>query len=331
MTRKGLMIVVGALLLQISAAYAEVSSDVRATLFREATEALAAANAVKASIFAPVAYSEGAEHYRDAEEKIAAGGSIESIQRALAEATANFTGAVAATEVAQVTLASAIAARNDAQNAEASQYAQESWMTAEQSFASAAQRLEQGSVKSAQRIGEQARERYRDAELVAIKANYLDETRSLLEQAKQVKAKRYAPKTLQRAEALLAEAETTLDKDRYDTDRVRSLAQDAKYESRHAIHLAKLGEQLRSRKLTAEESQLRWERAFRQVATQLDSGIDFAEGPEPAARSLLEQVSALQQRLAESDAQVVEKELQITALTEQVSALESRLGGESGE
>jgi hypothetical protein len=48
---------------------------------------------------------------------------------------------------------------------------------------------------------------------------------------------RYAPVTLEKAQRLLAEAERELNENRYDTDRPRSLARQANYEAKHALHL----------------------------------------------------------------------------------------------
>ena len=66
-------------------------------------------------------------------------------------------------------------------------------------------------------------------ELIAIKANYLNETRDLIAMAEKLKAERYAPESLTNARTLLTSAETALNENRYDTDKPRSLAADAKH------------------------------------------------------------------------------------------------------
>ena len=75
------------LLLTGAWASAESASDLRATMFREADQALAAANAVKASIYAPVSYAAGAESYRDADSPTASRRAIHRPRRSLPEAT----------------------------------------------------------------------------------------------------------------------------------------------------------------------------------------------------------------------------------------------------
>ena len=203
--------IIGIILIAVSAqAGAESTDDLRATLFKNATDALLASNAVRSSVYAPVSYSEGAKAYQKAEETLAEGGNIESIRRYLADAEQQFTKALKATEVARVTLSNAIQARDDAVNAESERFAKDSWNAAEVTFATAATRLEEGSGKSAERLAKKAEEEYRAAELDAIKANYLSETKDLLEQADDAKAKRYAPTTFAKAKELLAVAEKEL-------------------------------------------------------------------------------------------------------------------------
>ena len=302
-------------LLLLTPLLAVAAEDVRSTLFRDAEKALAEANEVQASVLAPASYAAASEEYRKAESLVSSGGSIERIQSHVNEAARLFRKAAAATDVARVTLPNAIDARNDALSAEAGTYAAEQWRDAEVLFASAVKRLEQESVKSARRIGADAEESYREAELLAIKANYLDETRVLLEEAKRQKAKRYAPKTLGTAEDLLQRAEEALDRNRYDTDEPRSLAQDAKYEARHAIHLSQLGQRFRDGDVTLEETQLEWEDAVRKIGDQLDSRVDFASGPEAAAASIVTVLSQAQTQWQE------DKQL-VSALTSEAQSLE---------
>ena len=94
---------------------------------------------------------------------------------------------------------------------------------------------------------------YRDAELIAIKAQYLSETRRLLEDADRARVGRYAPITLGKAKQLLADAERELNENRYDTDLPRSLARQANYEAKHAIYLSEVVRDVRDDDLTVEE------------------------------------------------------------------------------
>ena len=111
------------LLLGLFVLGAAAQENLRATLFAQTDEALKAANEARANVLAPKNYADAAEHYRDAEKKLERGGSIESIKKDLADAARSLRKAVDATRLAGVTLTSAIQARNDAEEANAKQFA----------------------------------------------------------------------------------------------------------------------------------------------------------------------------------------------------------------
>ena len=191
------------LLMSAGISVAVAQDDLRETLFAQTDEALKAANEARANVLAPKNYGDAAAYYRSAEDKLKRGKSIESIKKDLDDAAQSMRKAVEATRIAGVTLASAIQARNDAEEADAAKYAAKQWRDAEVKFASAAKRLEEGNVNSARSRGNDAEELFRVAELAAIKANYLDEARRLIKQADDDRVDRYAPKTLAKAESLL--------------------------------------------------------------------------------------------------------------------------------
>ena len=297
---------------------AESPQNLRATLFGAADQALAAANEQRASLLAPDSYASGAEAYRRAEEILADGGGIEAIQRNLARARDDFTEAAADAEIAGARFSAALDARADADSAEADRYAPELWRDAEETLTEAASRLARGRDKSADDRADAARGQYREAELAAIKANYLNETRSLLETADDLRARRYAPISFERASALLAEAEQALNADRYDTDRPRNLAQLAEHNAHHAIYVARLQRQIYDDDTTLEEVLLDWEGALSALADELDVPVYFDDGHEAAVKRMSEAIATLkaditflEQAVADRDAQIASLELEV--------------------
>ena len=293
-------------------------SDLRETLFTQADAALEAANAARANVLAPKNYGEAAEYYRSAEDKLNRGRSIESIEKDLAAAAVSLRMAVDATRLANVTFSSAIQARDDAEAANAAQFASKQWRDAEERFSSAAVRLENGNVNAARSRSDDAVKLYRAAELTAIKANYLDETRRLIAQAKSDRVERYAPKTLAKAERLLARAEKSLTENRYDTDEPRSIAREAMYEAKHAIYLAKTLKPVRDRDVSLEDYALANERPITQIASTLDQVAEFDQGFELPTTSITASIEGLQKEayeLSESRTQIIdlEKEIQLLA------------------
>ena len=313
------------LMMSAIATSAVAQDDLRETLFAQTDIALKAANEARANVLAPRSYADAAEAYRSAEDKLRRGRSIESIKSDLDYAAQALRKAADATRLANVTLTSAIQARDDAEAANAATYAAAEWREAEQKFALAAGRLEDGNVKYAQSRGQEAEALFRDAELAAIKANYLDETRRLIRQAKDSRVDRYAPKTLAKAEALLGQAENALSRDRYDTDEPRSLARQAKYEAKHAMYLARELKPVRDRDISLEDFALANEAPIVSIAGSLDIVAELDDGFDAPTKAIIGQVEELQKASYE----LSERRAQIFELEEELQRLESELGIQS--
>lgn len=313
------------LLLSTSIGVATAQDDLRETLFTQADEALKAANEVRANILAPKSYAEAAEAYRSAEDKLERGRSIESIKSDLDDAAKALRQAVDATRLANVTLASAIQARDDAEAANAKTFADAEWREAEERFASAARRLEEGNVNSAKSRGLDAEKLFRTAELTAIKVNYLDETRRLIAQAKDTRVDRYAPKTLARAETLLSQAELALNTNRYDTDEPRSLARQAKYEAKHAMYLAGALKPVRDKDISLEDFALTHEAPIVSIAGSLDLVAELDQGFDAPTNAIIGRVEELQKDSYE----LGERRTEISALEMELQRLENEMGIQS--
>lgn len=313
------------LILGLGTSLAVAEDNLRETLFTQTDDALKAANEARANVLAPKNYSDAAKLYRAAEDKLRRGRSIESIKSDLDEAAQALRKAVDATRLANVTLTSAIQARDDADAANAESYAADEWVKAEQKFASAATRLEAGNVNSARTRADDAEALYRTAELAAIKANYLDETRRLISKAKETRVDRYAPKTLEKAESLLRQAEKALTENRYDTDEPRSLARQAKYEAKHAAYLAQQLKLVQDRDFTLEEFALANEIPLVSIAGSLDLVAELDEGFEGPTSLIISRVEALQKDAYE----LSERRGQIFEMEEEIQRLERDLGTQS--
>ncbi len=305
--------------------------DLRATLFAQADDALIAANEARASVLAPKSYGEATKYYRSAEDKLNRGRSIESIKKDLDSAAKALRDAVAATRLAGVTLTSTIQARDDAEAANAESFASESWRDAEERFASAAARLEDGNINAARSRANDAEKLYRSAELAAIKANYLDETRRLIAQAKKDRIDRDAPKTLAKAESLLAAAELALTQNRYDTDEPRSIARQAKYEIKHAMYLASTLRPVRDRDVSLEDFALSTEVPVERIASSLDLVAEFDQGYDAPTAAVTSRIATLQKdayELSERRSQILELESEIQELEGQLGTQSARLAAQ---
>jgi outer membrane protein OmpA-like peptidoglycan-associated protein len=313
------------------AAGAAAQDDLRATLFNETDAALEAARAADAEFLAPDTFARALEVYGAAEEDFARGRNIERIRLELNNANELFNASAEAAEIATVTLASLIKTRDDASTANAATFATELWTSAEEAFNGAVRRLESGDIRGARSRGEEAEALYRDAELTAIKAQYLSQTRALLAQAEQLRVPRYAPKTFAHAQELLAQAERELNENRYDTDLPRSLAQQANYEARHAIFLAERIINIDDENLTQEDVILAYEDPLTRIAAAADKVAALDNGTEPVVTELVAYIEELRENSQQANLDFENSRARITELDDEIRALDAQLGGVSQE
>lgn len=318
-----------ALLLLANAAHGQ--AELRATFFKDADAAKAAAEEANASLLAPRSFGRGMKEYEDAEEALARGRNIETVRSNAGDAARYFSEAAEAATLAKTALAQVLKSRQDAANAGAPELAPDVWEDAQRDFGSAIRLLERGDLAGAQRENIAATTLYRDAELVAIKAQYLNETRGLLEQADRARVDRYAPITFNSAQQLLADAERELNENRYDTDLPRNLARQANYEAKHSIYLSEIARTIRDRDLTVEELVLQWEAALANVANAADIVPAMSGGPDALSAELADHVTSLQDRVQSLEQQKQENELRLEDLQAELAALDERLGGATAE
>jgi OOP family OmpA-OmpF porin len=305
--------------------------ELRNTFFKEADAAKAAAEAANAELLAPRNYERGVREYLDAEEALERGRNIETVRSNAADATQYFDAATKAAGIAKTALAQVMKSRQDAANARAPELAAEIWTDAQETFAAAISLLERGDLKGAKRRDLEAIGLYRDAELVAIKAQYLSDTRRLLADADRARVGRYAPITLGKAKQLLADAERELNENRYDTDLPRSLAIQANYEAKHAIYLSEIVRKVRDRDLSAEVLVLNWEEPLRNIAGAADIVPDMEDGPDRLAGSLVAYIESLRNENQSLQQEKLENETRLAEMEEELSALDERLGGATAE
>ncbi len=295
-------------------------AEMRGSLFRAADDARTVALSRSANVLAPITYAEAMDALNKAQSLFDRSGSVETIRRTLTQAENRFNKATEAADIAATALDAVIQARRDASSSEAKRFADDEWEEGEVAFLEATRRLERGSISSSQRYAKKAEAAYREAELIAIKANYLDETRDLIERAEKLRAERYAPVSLSRARERLQQAEDGLNKDRYNTDRPRSLALDAKHAALHAIFVSTLDQRIRDRETNLEAVLLEWEETISKLGDALDKPLYFDFGEKAAINEVLAAITDLQNENAQLTQNVAER-------TAQVARMQELLGG----
>jgi len=304
-----------------------VAQDIRGSLFAEADAALKECMTARADILVPKLYGAGMKNYRKAEDDLKKGKNLEGIRKDLQSATASFRRSLEGVKLANVTLAASLAARDDAQSADAPKHAAEQWRKADRKFTEAAEKLEDGDVKGAQRRSAEAETLFREAELDAIKQSFLNETWGLLERAERDDVKKRAPATLHRAGMLTGQADKALTENRYDADEPRSLAQEAKYEAQHALYLASVVEKVEKKDLPLETLLLNNEKPLQSIAGALDILASFEEGMDRTTAAILKKIVVYQDSLQRLNSKVAEGSEQIASQEARIKELEADLGG----
>lgn len=282
------------------------------TLLKPTAERLDSARRQQLDLLTPQSFQRAQKAFTKAGEKLERGRSLESIKDELSKANAALDKAEENRQPASIMLSNGLEARNDALQVEADEYDQRGWEKAEDLLRKAGVTLEKGSIKSAENRAAAAVDAYRELELRAIKSRYLAEAAALIAEAKEDHVDKFAPKTLAKAERLLAEAEQALNTDRYDTDRPRSLAREAKYEAIHSRYIAAVVEQEREdREVTVEDLVLQWEQPFRRIAGELDIVVNLSKGHDQPTADIVQAVNNLKAELRVTGLELDERSQQL--------------------
>ena len=298
----------------------------KADLFKAALTAKAEAMQNQAEIYSPTHFEKAEGHLAKADEYFQKGKTREDTQKELRMAESYFLKAVESTKLAHSQLQDCIKARTDALAVESPLYRPKEWTKSEATFKEAVCKVEEGDLASAKNKARKAEQEFRNVELESIKANYLDETHARIKEGEKSDVKKSAPKTLAKSKGLAENAEQLLIENRYDTDQVRLLAKEAKYEINHAFYLTEKIQSIENSKQTLEDVLLESESYLQAVADKLDLKVGFEQGFQKPADDIVQSIRDLQNEIADRKQDLEDKEGQINALSEQLSQLQEQLG-----
>jgi len=304
------------------------ASAVKQRLFNGAYLAQQAADQENAPFLSPKNYSSGQVALAKAEQLYAKGKPVDVVREHLVKAIGFYELSKVTVKKARNELASVLSARKAGQAMHAVDHSPKDWKKAEKLLADAIEQLENDKLAKAKRTEEKAVLLYRDAELVAIKAEYLNETRSLITEAEKQKIKKWAPISLRRSQELLATAEVELTENRYDVDLPRSLAKQARYEARHAFYIAKLIKERRDQDMSEEQWILQSEKPLQELAAAADINGEFDKGLEPVAKEVIDYLETTRDKLQGEKQSQADKDIQIAGYRELLNEFAELYGGE---
>lgn len=298
-------------------------------LFGDLKVQLARAEASHAEVLSPERFAKAMKYYKDADTAFHQSRNLDSVRADIARSREWLGKAREVMEVSSTTFARTIESRNNALSADAPGFAAQAWQRAEKAMRDATRKVEDGDLRAARQDATQVADLYQQAELQAIKTNYLSGARALLEQAKKEKADRYATKTFVDAKLLLEQAERELTENRYDTDYPRDLARRARNEAQHAITITRLAIGVNRKDFAVEDIITNFEKPLIQIADELNIVPSLHEGFEPTRDAILKRVEALQKdshELEQLRLVVDDHELEIARLAALVKDYELKLG-----
>ncbi|NOZ56343.1 MAG: OmpA family protein [Calditrichaeota bacterium] len=321
MTRfaKGSATLLLALILPVAPLFAQVDKK---ALFEPAVKAIAEAKADQAELLAPRLLEEAEKKLKRAEKAYQENRKISDVQKRVKEAAEAARHAREVALMGKVAFKTLLPAREAAAKARAAELAPELYKDAEKLFNDAVKALQYGDLEEAKARGERAEAKYREAELVAIKAALLGKARGLRRDALEAKADKLAPVTFGKAESYLAEAENLLDKDRYAAERASELASRAEYEYRHAIYLAGQIREAAKEPALIERGFLNYETNLARIGAELSVPLAFDQDVEEPTRRIIEAIRTIQQEDEKLQKSLAEREQTIADLRRQIKDCE---------
>lgn len=308
-----------------SASYYEPVSaqdQIKARVFQKSTNLLSQAKAEQADLLSPTLYAKAVEQYDVASKEFDRG---KNIQKKITEINDLLTSAVEHAKLAKVTFPHLLSARDEALEANAVENAPDFYEKAEALFLETAQTLEKGNINSAKEKSLQAERAYREAELVAIKANIIGNVKLHLKKAQEEDVHKYASITFNRSQTLLAEAEKILNSDRSARTEARQKAELAGYEVKHAAFLANAIQKLKKDDSNWEKLILQNEKYLSQIMISLGFAPEFDEGFEKPVTAAVQAINDLKKEKQQLANEVSSQDQTIEALNTDIIKLQAEL------
>lgn len=266
------------------------AQELQSALFNDVNRIRQNAIGVQANVLSPKSFEEAVKAYDKAKVDYLEDGDLADIRENINKSYSKFSEAIENSKVNAVLFSEALAARGDALNAEANQGNTDLWNDAEEVMRDAAKEFENGNSNDAKEEATKAVTLYRNAELEAIKTNYLANAKKLVEKAEADKVNKRAPKTLEQAKLLIARVEKMLADDRYDTDEARYLAKEAEYKAALAIHIASQVQILDEKDYEVEDYLLMAYDPLISIGENLDMYLKFDQGVAPPLSQVLSRI-----------------------------------------
>ncbi|NTV45170.1 MAG: OmpA family protein [Chlorobiales bacterium] len=294
--------------------------------FSLSNQLLDKARQLKADVYSPKNFGQAMKYYNDAQSVFKKSGSLQEIQQNTDKAEAYLKKSLEFSDLARLTFANPIEARNQASSALASKYSPETWSKAEKIFKGAMEEMEDNDLQGAKDEANEAEKIYRKAELEAIKVNLVGPAKELLKKAEKMGAEDYAPATLKEARQSISEVEKLIDQNRYAQEEGLSLAKKAKYHAQHALFLTREIKELKKKDYGFEEQFLSNEAQLNKVAEALDIDLDLSQGYTAPVDTVATAIKSLRNQNEKFQQDLNSRNEQISMMQQQIASMEKSIG-----
>ena len=261
----------------------------------EVEKLVTTAQSQEVNLYSPKTFKELEKELQEARSDLLKGESEQKVHEKLNKVNQLLKTALENTQEVKKQLPDLLQARENAVVAEAPEYALELFEKGEEAFQKAMREIEDRDINDAIKEGKKGEDYFQQAELKAIKATIIGKTRDLIQQARNVKADEYAPRTFTKAESLLTKAETTLESDRQAQAAARETAEQASYQAMHSIYLAKNIREWRREDENWERVVLRAEEQIKTLGDLFEFELKFDNGLEPPVENLAAAIVSLEE------------------------------------
>jgi outer membrane protein OmpA-like peptidoglycan-associated protein len=252
---------------------------------------LAAAYKNQLNVLAPTWFSKAESSLGKAKKGLEKGGELSEILGNIAEGQAQLRKAEEITQVIRPTLADVIKSRNLARQAGAVKLGSD-YTNAEQTFLSLTEAIERGDLAYAEKNKAGLAETFRSLELRAIKDETLGEVRKLIEQAKDTKVDKIAPRSFKIAQNKLSEADAFITQHPYEKEMMLQKANEALFMSQRLLQISNQSKKFKDMK--PEEMTLWMEKILYEITASLPA-TDMRNQPyEIQVKNILGSIDALQ-------------------------------------
>lgn len=282
---------------------------------------IAEAESQRAELLSPGFYQSGIKSFQQAQADSQAEKSDERIQKSLLESQGDLQKAIKTAKLMSFSFHDLIAAYDSAAASNAQELAAENYRKGTKVFQEVVGDLEKGDLARARKNSGEAESLLRQAELEAIQASILGESRKLLEAAQAADGPKLSPVSYSAAQKALQRAEEFVREHRYEKSEAEQMADSTAYLLQHVLYVSQWIASLKKSPENYEKLILQIENYIREISNILylkprfDQDFILAvEGIKAAIRSLQDDRQRLQTQLADRDHRIGELEAEIEKL-----------------